>query len=168
MDALKKKLKKALESCKSSKQFNYSTKSTNKLFKSKSWPQPESSPSQTPSPTAAEGRRRRRNQQQLAPEGCFSVYVGPEKQRFVVEVKYANHPLFRMLLEDAELEYGYNSEGPLMLPCDVDLFYRALAEMESDEVGDEIQSAATGCGMTFGNGFYSPLTPSRSIKMNRF
>ncbi|GAB4845762.1 hypothetical protein Ancab_039169 [Ancistrocladus abbreviatus] len=171
MDVVKRKWKKALERCKSSKQFNHSTESINKLFKSKSWPPPppSSSPSQTPS-EVEKVRRERRNRQHLAPEGCFSVYVGPGKQRFVVELKYVNHPLFKMLLEDAELQYGYNSDAPLMLPCDVDLFYRVLVEMESDEVGDEIRSSPIrlGCGINFGSGFYSPLSPSRSLQMNQF
>ncbi|MBA0674139.1 hypothetical protein Goari_015750, partial [Gossypium aridum] len=71
----------------------------------------------------------------VAPEGCFSVYVGSERQRFVIKTELVNHPLFKMLLEDAELEYGFNSEGPLLLPCDVDLFYKVLAEM--DDNGDD-------------------------------
>ena len=33
----------------------------------------------------------------IAPKGCFSVYVGPAKQRFVIKAKCANHPLFKML-----------------------------------------------------------------------
>ncbi|XP_040990501.1 auxin-responsive protein SAUR71-like [Juglans microcarpa x Juglans regia] len=74
---------------------------------------------------------RKKRSREVAPEaGCFSVYVGPQKQRFVVKIKFANHPLFAMLLEEAESEYGYNSEGPILLPCAVDLFYEVLAEME--------------------------------------
>ncbi|GJZ63389.1 hypothetical protein Tco_0619810 [Tanacetum coccineum] len=38
-----------------------------------------------------------------------------------------------MLLEDAKTEYGHNSNGPLSLPCDVDLFYKVLAEMEAND-----------------------------------
>ncbi|KAF1888728.1 hypothetical protein Lal_00036769 [Lupinus albus] len=60
----------------------------------------------------------------VAPEGCFSVYVGPQMQRFVIKTEYANHPLFKMLLEEAESEYGYNSQGPLALPCKVEIFTR--------------------------------------------
>lgn len=75
----------------------------------------------------------RKQKRQVAPEGCFTVYVGEEKQRFVVRTEFANHPLFKMLLEDAEMEYGFHSEGPLLLPCDVDLFYKVLAEMESSD-----------------------------------
>ncbi|KAF5476517.1 hypothetical protein F2P56_003264 [Juglans regia] len=69
---------------------------------------------------------------QVAPEGCFSVYVGPQRQRFVVKTKFANHPLFVMLLEEAELEYGYNSEGPILLPCEVDTFNQVVAEIDGE------------------------------------
>jgi hypothetical protein len=44
----------------------------------------------------------------VAPEGCFPVYVGPKKQKFVIKIEYANHSLFQMLLEEAESEYGYD------------------------------------------------------------
>nr|KYP49688.1 Indole-3-acetic acid-induced protein ARG7 [Cajanus cajan] len=70
---------------------------------------------------------------QIAPHGCFSVHVGPERQRFVVKTKYVNHPLFQMLLEEAEEEYGFESDGPICLPCNVDLFYKVLAEMDGEE-----------------------------------
>ncbi|KAI3499611.1 hypothetical protein L1887_35414 [Cichorium endivia] len=65
----------------------------------------------------------------MAPEGFFPVCVGPDKQKFAVKTKYASHPLFTVLLEDAETEYGYNCDGPISLSCDVDLFYKVLAEM---------------------------------------
>ncbi|MCD7455969.1 hypothetical protein HAX54_030302 [Datura stramonium] len=68
----------------------------------------------------------------LTARGCFSVYVGPEKQRFVIRTECVNHPLFKMLLEEAESEFGYNSKGPLVLPCDVDFFLKFLMEIDSD------------------------------------
>ncbi|XP_022738828.1 auxin-responsive protein SAUR36-like [Durio zibethinus] len=89
----------------------------------------------------------------VAPQGCFYVYVGPQRQKFVIKTDFANHPLFKMLLEDAALEYGFSSEGPLLLPCDVDLFYKVLAEMDS---GEDISPV---CGFA-----YRPLilcSPSR-------
>lgn len=120
----------------------------------------------------------------VAPDGCFAVYVGPERQRFVVRTKFANHPLFQMLLEDAELEYGYNSQGPILLPCEVGLFYQVLAEMDG---GDELSSnrwtagegggnliavscsplRLTSCGSRHGGG-YRLLSPSSSsmLKLN--
>ncbi|XP_047972838.1 auxin-responsive protein SAUR71-like [Salvia hispanica] len=88
----------------------------------------------------------------VAPMGCFTVYVGPEKQRFVIKTEYANHALFKMLLDDAELEYGYHSDGPLLLPCDVDLFCGIIAEID----GDEHVSA-------FVNGACSPFNPARRL-----
>ncbi|KAL3617577.1 hypothetical protein CASFOL_037898 [Castilleja foliolosa] len=108
------------------------------------------------------------------PNGCFSVYVGPEKQRFVIKTEWANHPLFKMLLEDAELEYGFKNEGPLLLPCDVDLFHKVLGEMDG---GDEFDRDTCGYGYGCSSPFlarsrssygYGLLTPSRSLKINNF
>ncbi|KAG4923022.1 hypothetical protein AAZX31_18G281800 [Glycine max] len=92
-------------------------------MRSKSWP----------NRNRAENKNKNKNSTIVAPEGCFSVYVGPQMQRFVIKTEYANHPLFKMLLEEAESEYGYNSQGPLALPCHVDVFYKVLMEMDSDE-----------------------------------
>ena len=69
------------------------------------------------------------------PHGCFTVYVGPTKQRVVVKTKLLNHPLFKNLLEEAEAEYGYRRDGPIVLPCEVDFFYKVLANMKFN--GDE-------------------------------
>ncbi|KAL2515140.1 SAUR-like auxin-responsive protein family [Forsythia ovata] len=119
--------------------------------------------------------KRLKTKRQVAPNGCFSVYVGPEKQRFVIKTEYANHPLFKMLLEDAELEYGFNTEGPLMLPCDVDLFWKVLAEMDR---GEEIDHSCGGFAYASCSPFsparglrrssYSLLTPPRLLKINHF
>ncbi|KAI3728431.1 hypothetical protein L6452_17068 [Arctium lappa] len=67
----------------------------------------------------------------IAPKGCFSVYVGPQKQRFAIKAEYANHPLFKAFLVEAECEYGYRNEGPLELPCDVNEFLKVLLEMDN-------------------------------------
>ncbi|OEL33176.1 hypothetical protein BAE44_0005806, partial [Dichanthelium oligosanthes] len=67
--------------------------------------------------------------------GCFPVYVGPERARFVVRAEFASHPLFRRLLDDAEREYGHAARGPLALPCDVDMFLDVLWQMEHDGGG---------------------------------
>lgn len=99
------------------------------------------------------------SKKKVAPEGFFPVYVGPEKQWFAVKTNYANHPLFKMLLEDAEIEYGYNTPGPILLPCDVDLFYKVVAEMEVEEMEPH------GCGFVFGS--CSPFSPSRRLVHSR-
>ncbi|RCV06533.1 hypothetical protein SEVIR_1G173400v4 [Setaria viridis] len=74
--------------------------------------------------------------------GYFTVLVGPEKERFGVRARCANHPLFRALLDEAETEYGFaGCDGPLELPCAVDDFMQVMWEMEQ---GDP--TASPGCG----------------------
>ncbi|XP_058093062.1 auxin-responsive protein SAUR72 [Magnolia sinica] len=114
------------------------------MSKSKSWPRATNT-----------GNDKHCPKHRVAPEGCFSVYVGPEKERFVIKTEYANHPLFKMLLEEAEMEYGYNSCGPLALPCGVDIFHKVLCEMDSDEI-------PSGCNFTKGYAGYQLLSPSRA------
>jgi len=99
-----------------------------------------------------------KKKKKMAPEGFFPVCVGPERQRFTVKTKYVSHRLFQMLLEDAETEYGYDCEGPILLPCDVNLFFKVLAEIE----GDEVQPS----GLSFGFGSCSPFNPSRRLRDN--
>lgn len=116
----------------------------------------------------------------VAPDGCFAVYVGPERQRFVVKAKFANHPLFQTLLEDAEVEYGYNSQGPILLPCEVGMFYHVLAEMDGGDglsnrstAGENGGVIACSCSplrlTSYGSrnsGGYQVLSPSSMLKLN--
>ncbi|MED6121629.1 hypothetical protein PIB30_032066 [Stylosanthes scabra] len=83
-------------------------------------------------------KKKKKTTETTAPQGCFCVYVGEERQRFVMKIKHANHPLFKALLDAAETEYGYRNDGPLCLPCDVDLFCEALAEIQNN-------TASVGC-----------------------
>ncbi|KAL5208423.1 hypothetical protein ABZP36_032858 [Zizania latifolia] len=79
------------------------------------------------------------------PAGFFTVLVGPEKERFAVRARCANHPLFRALLDQAETEYGFaGCDGPLELPCDVDAFMDAMWEMEQAS-----PTASPRCGARF-------------------
>lgn len=66
----------------------------------------------------------------IVPKGCFSVYVGPQRQRFVIKAEYANHLLFKAFLVEAECEFGYKNEGPLVLPCEVNEFVKVLLEID--------------------------------------
>ncbi|PKI76965.1 hypothetical protein CRG98_002468 [Punica granatum] len=113
--------------------------------KSKSWHGTSDSDATFP-----EDCRRDKHKRRVTPEGCFSVYVGPHKQRFVIRMECVNHPLFGMLLEEAEKEYGYCSTGPLELPCSVDVFNRVLMEMDSD---DTVRRPRRGCGFPHGGNF---------------
>ncbi|KAF8686739.1 hypothetical protein HU200_043577 [Digitaria exilis] len=74
--------------------------------------------------------------------GYFTVLVGPEKERFGVRARCANHPLFRALLDEAETEYGFaGCDGPLELPCAVHDFMEVMWEMEQSD-----PTASPGCG----------------------
>ncbi|XP_044958059.1 auxin-responsive protein SAUR32-like [Hordeum vulgare subsp. vulgare] len=85
-----------------------------------------SSASASASPRAADGRAG-----WAVPAGYFAVMVGPEKERFAVRARCANHPLFRALLDEAETEYGFaDCVGPLELPCAVDDFMEVMWEIE--------------------------------------
>jgi SAUR family protein len=69
----------------------------------------------------------------VAPDGYFAVYVGPDRARFVIKTESVNHPLFRMLLEEAEKEYGFDFAGPLTLPCEVAVFRSILGALNSTD-----------------------------------
>ncbi|KAI3467770.1 hypothetical protein Pfo_024433 [Paulownia fortunei] len=81
-------------------------------------------------------KRSEKRSNKVTPKGCFSIYVGPDKERFVIKTKYLNHPLFNMLLEEAESEYGYSIEGPLALPCEVNHFIKVLMKMDCSDHED--------------------------------
>ncbi|CAN7006474.1 hypothetical protein IGI04_010129 [Brassica rapa subsp. trilocularis] len=122
------------------------------------------------------------------PHGCFTVYVGPTKERVVVKTKLLNHPLFKNLLEEAEAEYGYRRDGPIVLPCEVDFFYKVLANMkfngdEYDEEDDDddcmINPPICGLGSPYRcaglesmgvrrSGSYKLLRSSSLFKLSRF
>ena len=70
------------------------------------------------------GRRRYRDHE--FPKGCFAVYVGEERRRFVIPAIYLSHPIFRMLLDKAREEYGFKQREGLMLPFDVEAFEQSL------------------------------------------
>ena len=83
--------------------------------------------------TKAMDRCRSTPVRQKPAEGCFSVYVGAARERFVVRTKCLNHPLFRALLEEAEEVFGYAAAGPLELPCDAEEFARVLEQIEEEK-----------------------------------
>ncbi|GLT86736.1 hypothetical protein SLE2022_048550 [Rubroshorea leprosula] len=99
-------------------------------------------------------------------KGCFSVYVGPEKQRFVIKTEYVNHSLFKVLLEEAETEYGFNSGGPLVLPCNVDSFCKVLLAIDDSSAVKDIPSKL-GCGFPKGYGAYRLLNSPRMITVKQ-
>ncbi|KAH0449860.1 hypothetical protein IEQ34_020552 [Dendrobium chrysotoxum] len=65
-----------------------------------------------------------------APAGYFPVYVGEERERFVIPTTFLSHPLFSMLLEKAYQEYGFRQSNGLMLPCNVSVFMHVVSAVE--------------------------------------
>ncbi|CAL5040993.1 unnamed protein product [Urochloa decumbens] len=69
----------------------------------------------TPSASGGGGRS-------SVPRGSFAVYVGEEMRRFVIPTEYLGHWAFAELLREAEEEFGFQHEGALRIPCDVEVF----------------------------------------------
>ncbi|KAL1332001.1 auxin-induced protein X15 [Arachis duranensis] len=52
-------------------------------------------------------------------EGYLTVVAekGREKKRFSIELDYLNDPEFKLLLDQAQQEYGFRQKGALSVPC---------------------------------------------------
>ncbi|KAL6145543.1 hypothetical protein ACLB2K_056229 [Fragaria x ananassa] len=64
------------------------------------------------------------------PTGFLAVYVGEERQRFVVPTSFLSHPLFKMLLEKAYNEFGFQQRNGLVVPCSVSAFEEVVNAVE--------------------------------------
>lgn len=64
------------------------------------------------------------------PKGSLAVCVGREMKRYVVPTEYLSHRAFGMLLREAEEEFGFQHEGALRIPCEVEVFERILKVVE--------------------------------------
>ncbi|KAL3844773.1 hypothetical protein ACJIZ3_002176 [Penstemon smallii] len=51
-------------------------------------------------------------------------------QRFTIPISYFYNPLFLKLLDRASEVYGYNANGPLMLPCSIEDFVNLQCRIE--------------------------------------
>ena len=69
------------------------------------------------------------------PEGFLAVYVGRERQRFVISANYLKHQLFKVLLEKSAEEYGFEHKGGLPIACDVAYFENLLWSIKSKNPG---------------------------------
>ncbi|KAJ7560679.1 hypothetical protein O6H91_04G140200 [Diphasiastrum complanatum] len=67
------------------------------------------------------------------PLGHFAVYVGRERQRFVIATECLSHKLFKDLLARSEKEFGFEYSGGLIIPCEVELFERLLWLLNSKD-----------------------------------
>ncbi|KAJ8767303.1 hypothetical protein K2173_017347 [Erythroxylum novogranatense] len=64
------------------------------------------------------------------PKGYLAVYVGLEPRRFIIPTSHLSHPLFKVLLEKAEEEFGFDHSGGLTIPCEIETFKFLLNCME--------------------------------------
>ncbi|XP_050910367.1 auxin-induced protein 15A-like [Lathyrus oleraceus] len=62
--------------------------------------------------------------------GVFALYVGEERKRCVVPISYLRHPLFKMLLEKAYNEFGFQQRNGLVVPCSVSAFHEIVNAIE--------------------------------------
>ena len=65
------------------------------------------------------------------PKGYLAVYVGSELRRFIIPTSYLTHPLFKVLLEKVEEEFGFDHSGGLTIPCEIETFKYLMKCMES-------------------------------------
>ncbi|KAL1547862.1 auxin-responsive protein SAUR50-like [Salvia divinorum] len=65
------------------------------------------------------------------PRGYLAVYVGPELRRFIIPTSYLRDPLFKVLLDKAEEEFGFDHSGGLTIPCEIETFKYLLQCMEN-------------------------------------
>ncbi|KAH6779182.1 SAUR-like auxin-responsive protein family [Perilla frutescens var. hirtella] len=65
------------------------------------------------------------------PKGYLAVYVVPELRRFIIPTSYLSDPLFKVLLQKAEEEFGFDHSGGLTIPCEIETFKYLLQCMEN-------------------------------------
>ncbi|TKY72909.1 Auxin-induced protein 15A [Spatholobus suberectus] len=75
------------------------------------------------------------------PKGYLAVYVGPELRRFIIPTSYLTHSLFKVLLEKAAEEFGFDRSGGLTIPCEIETFKYLLKCMENEQKAHLGQSA---------------------------
>lgn len=69
------------------------------------------------------------------PRGYLAVYVGQERRRFVIPTTYLSSPAFKVLLEKAEEEFGFDQKGVITFPCEIETFKYILQCMEHHQKG---------------------------------
>ncbi|KAL0308385.1 UNVERIFIED_CONTAM: Indole-3-acetic acid-induced protein ARG7 [Sesamum radiatum] len=67
------------------------------------------------------------------PRGYLAVYVGPELRRFIIPTSYLTDPLFKVLLEKVEEEFGFDHSGGLTIPCETETFKYLIQCIENHQ-----------------------------------
>ncbi|KAF3625449.1 Indole-3-acetic acid-induced protein ARG7 [Capsicum annuum] len=63
------------------------------------------------------------------PKGHFAVYVGENRTRYIVPISILSRPEFRVLLQRAEEEFGFDHDMGLTIPCNEDFFESLTSSM---------------------------------------
>ncbi|CAL5184657.1 unnamed protein product [Lathyrus oleraceus] len=84
------------------------------------------------------------------PKGYLAVYVGPELRRFIIPTSYLSHSLFKMLLEKAAEEFGFDQSGGLTIPCEIETFKYLLKCIEAQEKEEQHDDSLSGNSETEG------------------
>ncbi|CAL9753852.1 unnamed protein product, partial [Musa acuminata subsp. burmannicoides] len=79
------------------------------------------------------------------PKGFLAVRVGEEMKRFVIPTTYLHHHAFRVLLGEAEEEFGFQQEGALRMPCEVAAFERTLEVVQQQKKQRFCWGSPSGC-----------------------
>ncbi|KAG2329362.1 hypothetical protein Bca4012_021073 [Brassica carinata] len=64
----------------------------------------------------------KKGKQDVPMKGHFAVYVGKSRARHVIPITLLSHPIFRMMLQEAEEEFGFRQERGIIIPCDQNIF----------------------------------------------
>lgn len=78
------------------------------------------------------------------PKGNLAVYVGQELRRFIIPTCYLSHHLFKVMLEKAEEEFGFDHGGGLTIPCEIETFKYLVKCIELENQQKEEHLADTG------------------------
>lgn len=67
--------------------------------------------------------------------GSLAVYAGEEHRCFVIPTRFLNLLVFVSLLNKVEEEFGFQTTGKFVLPCDVVFFKELLNILEREKSG---------------------------------
>lgn len=67
-------------------------------------------------------------------KGTTAVYVGEEKTRYVIPVKYFSTPEFAGVMEMVKEEFGFSHSGGIRIPCSVEEFEGILFHVKETHV----------------------------------